>query len=237
MGYDNIDVAAARRVGVAVCNSPGVLDGSTADLTVLLILAASRLSSDAEADLPSGRFAGWTIDGHLGRDVHGAVLGLVGYGRIARMVARRAAGFDMKVIHHARHDTATEGYVAELPELLSTADIISLHVPLTGETRGMIGKQQLALLKPTAVLINAARGPILDEDAAAAALRAGRLFALGLDVYDGEPTVNPALLGAPRTVLLPHVGSATVRTRTRMSQLACHGVCEVLAGRVPSNLV
>jgi glyoxylate reductase len=237
VGYDNVDVAAARRLGVAVCNTPGVLDESTADLAMLLILAASRLSTDAEADLRSGRFAGWSIDGYLGRDVHGVVLGLVGYGRVARALARRAGAFDMRVIHHARRHTGVEGYMPDLEQLLAAADVVSLHVPLTPESRGMIGRRQLALMKPTAVLINTARGPVIDEDAVAAALGAGRLFAAGLDVYDGEPDVNPALLAAPRTVLLPHIGSATVQTRTRMSQLACQGVCDVLAGRVPPNLV
>jgi glyoxylate reductase len=237
VGYDNIDVAAARRHHVAVCNTPGVLDESTADIALLLILAASRRSSFAERDLRAGNFVGWSIDGYLGRDVHGATLGLVGYGRIGRAVARRAAAFDMTVRHHARHDTGAPGYVASLDELLAMSDVVSLHVPLSAATRGMIGASQLARMRSTAVLVNTSRGPVLDEMALAAALGAGRLFAAGLDVYDGEPEINPVLLAAPHTVLLPHIASATIGTRTRMSQLACQGACDVVAGRVPPNLV
>ena len=237
VGYDNIDVGAAWRSGVAVCNTPGVLDESTADLAMLLMLAACRQSPAAEEELRAGRFEGWSISGYLGRDVHGAVLGLVGYGRIARALARRAAGFGMQILHHARHDTGVAGFVPDLDALLRRSDIVSVHVPLTAKTQGLIGPEQLAVMKPTAVLINTARGPVLDEGAVAAALVAGRLFAAGFDVYDGEPVINPALLAAPRTVLLPHIGSATVETRTQMSQLACQGVCDVLAGVTPPNLV
>jgi glyoxylate reductase len=174
---------------------------------------------------------------YLSRDVHGAVLGLVGYGRIAREVARRGLGFDMEVLHHSRTDTGLLGYRAELDELLAVADVVSLHVPLTDSTRHLIGARELAMMKPTAVLINTARGPVVDEDALADALESERLFAAGLDVYDGEPTVNPRLLAAPRTMLLPHIGSATTETRLRMAQLAAQGVCDVLAGRTPPNLV
>jgi glyoxylate reductase len=237
VGYDNIDVPAAHAVGVTVCNTPGVLDDTTADLAFLLILAATRLATDAERDLREGRWKGWGFGTHLARDVHGAVLGLVGFGRIARAVAQRASGFDMEVIHTARHDTGLRGYVPELDELLERSDIVSLHVPLTGSTRHLIGAAELALMKPTAVLINTARGPVVDENALADALESGTLFAAGLDVFDGEPVVNPRLLTAPRATLLPHIGSATIATRTRMARLACQGVCDVLAGRTPSNTV
>lgn len=237
VGYDNIDVAAASRLGIAVCNTPGVLDQTTADLAFLLILTASRLTSGAEADLRAGRWTGWGITDHLGRDVHGAVLGLVGYGRIAREVARRAEGFGMEVLHHTRSPTGFPGYVADLDGLLSTADIVSLHVPLTASTRHLIGARELGVMKDTAVLVNTARGSVVDEDALVDALEAGTIFAGGLDVYEGEPAVNPRLLGAPRVTLLPHVGSATTQTRSRMARLACQGVCDVLAGRTPPNLV
>ncbi len=237
VGYDNIDLAAARGLGIAVCNTPGVLDQTTADLAFLLILTATRLTSGAEADLRAGRWGGWGITDHLGRDVHGAVLGLVGYGRIAREVARRAEGFGMEVLHHTRSATGFPGYVADLDALLATADIVSLHVPLTASTRHLIGARELGTMKDTAVLVNTARGSVVDEDALVDALEAGTLFAAGLDVYDGEPAVNPRLLGAPRLTLLPHVGSATTQTRGRMARLACQGVCDVLAGRTPANLV
>jgi glyoxylate reductase len=237
VGYDNIDVEAATTLGITVCNTPGVLDDTTADLAFLLILTATRLASGAERDLREGRWGGWGFGTHLARDVHGATLGLVGFGRIARAVAQRAAGFDMEVIHTTRHDTGLRGFVPTLPELLKQSDIVSLHVPLNESTRHLIGAAELAMMKPTAVLINTARGPVLDENALADALEAGTLFAAGLDVFDGEPAVNPRLLAAPRATLLPHIGSATISTRTRMARLACQGVCDVLAGRTPPNVV
>jgi glyoxylate reductase len=237
VGYDNVDVTAAHRLGLSVCNTPGVLDRTTADLAFLLILAARRQSSTAEANLRAGRWTGWSYLDHLAHDVHGSLLGLVGYGRIGREVARRAEGFGMEVFHHSRHDTGFPGYMADLGEMLETVDVVSLHVPLNPSTRHLIGAAELLRMKPTAVLVNTARGPVVDESALADALEAGTIFGAGLDVYDGEPSINPRLLAAPRTVLLPHIGSATVHTRTRMARLACLGVCDVLAGRVPPNLV
>jgi glyoxylate reductase len=237
VGYDNIDVAAATAAGVAVCNTPGVLDETTADLAFLLLLAASRLASTAEADLRSGRWHGWGINQYLGRDVYGATLGVVGYGRIGRAVAARAAGFGMRVLHHTRHDTGVDGWVGDLDALLAESDAVSLHVPLTDDTRHLIDERRLRLMKPTAVLVNTARGPVVDEEALAAALETGEIFAAGIDVYEREPEIHPRLLAAPRTVLLPHVGSASQQTRTRMAQLACEGVVAVLAGRRPPHLV
>jgi glyoxylate reductase len=237
VGYDNIDVVAARTTGITVCNTPGVLDDTTADLTFLLILAATRLSSGAEKDLREGRWTGWGFGTHLARDVHGATLGLVGFGRIAQAVAQRAAGFDMEVIHTARHDTNMPGFVPTLDELLERSDIVSLHVPLSESTRHLIGAPELARMKSTAVLINTARGPVVDEDALVDALESGSIYSAGLDVFDGEPRVNTRLLSAPRATLLPHIGSATIATRTRMARLACQGVCDVLAGRQPVNAV
>jgi lactate dehydrogenase-like 2-hydroxyacid dehydrogenase len=237
VGYDNIDVATAHALGVAVCNTPGVLDATTADLAFLLILAATRGTTEAEDDLRHGRWDGWGFNKHLAHDVHDATLGLVGYGRIARAVAQRAAGFDMEVLHTSRTDTGLPGYVATLDELLTRSDIVSLHVPLTESTHHLIGAAELALMKPTAVLINTARGPVVDENALVDALQAGIIHGAGLDVFEGEPNVNPRLLEAPRITLLPHIGSATVATRTRMARLACQGVCDVLAGRTPPNLV
>jgi glyoxylate reductase len=237
VGHDNIDVVTANAMGITVCNTPGVLDATTADLAFLLILTATRLASDAERDLREGRWKGWGFGTHLARDVHGATLGLVGFGRIARAVAQRASGFDMEVIHTTRHDTGVPGYVQTLDALLERSDIVSLHVPLTESTRHLIGAAELARMKPTAVLVNTARGPVVDEEALADALESGSLYAAGLDVFDGEPAVNPRLLSAPRTTLLPHIGSATIATRTRMARLACQGVCDVLAGRTPPNVV
>lgn len=237
VGYDNIDVSAAHTRGITVCNTPGVLDDTTADLAFLLILSASRLAHVAEADLRSGAWRGWGINQYLGRDVHGATLGLVGYGRIGRAVARRATGFGMSVLHHTRTDSGEAGWVGDLHRLLGEVDIVSLHVPLNNVTRHLIGEAELAAMKPTAVLVNTARGPVVDEAALAAALTNGTIFAAGIDVFEQEPTVHPALLAAPRTVLLPHIGSASVATRTHMAQVACAGVVSVLAGEAPPNVV
>jgi len=214
-----------------------VLDETTADLAFLLILAASRLAGDAERDLRAGRWPAWGINQYLGQDVHGATLGLVGYGRIGQAVARRGAGFGMRVLHHTRRDTGQPDYVADLDELLARSDIVSLHVPLTPDTRHLIDAARLARLRPSTVLVNTARGPVVDEAALADALEDGRLFAAGLDVYEEEPRVHPRLLAAPRTVLLPHIGSASHATRTRMARLACDGVVAVLRGERPPNLV
>ena len=235
VGFDHIDLDAATARGVAVCNTPGVLDETTADLAFGLVIAASRLFGTAEADLRAGRWTGFGLLDRLGRDVRGATLGVVGYGRIGRAVARRAAGFDMAVLHHSRTPTGEPGFVAELEELLATADVVSLHVPLTASTRHLLDRRRLALMKTTAVLVNTSRGPVVDEEALAEALEEGRLFAAGLDVYEREPAVHPRLLAAPRTVLLPHVGSATVATRTAMARLACESVRAVLAGDVPET--
>jgi glyoxylate reductase len=237
VGYDNIDVGAAAERGIAVTNTPGVLDETTADLAFLLVLGAARLASVAERDLRSGAWDGWEITEYLGVDVHGATLGLVGFGRIGRAVARRASGFGMQVLHHTRHDTGIPGWTADLDHLLMVSDVVSLHTPLTDETRHLIDARRLGLMKPTGVLVNTARGPVVDEAALADALHDGRLFAAGIDVYEREPEVHPRLLCAPRTMLLPHLGSASVATRTRMAHLACDGAVAVLAGETPPNLV
>jgi glyoxylate reductase len=237
VGYDNIDLQAARAAGVAVCNTPGVLDETTADLAFALILAASRLLGQAESDLRAGRWAGWGVDQYLGQDVNGATLGVVGYGRIGRAVARRGEGFGMRVLHHSRRPSGQPGYVGELDTLLRQSDVVSLHLPLDDRTRQLIDTRRLALMKPTAVVVNTSRGPIVDEEALAVALEEGRIFAAGLDVFQREPDVHPRLLAAPRTVLTPHIGSASTSTRTRMARMAAESVQAVLAGEVPRNLV
>ena len=237
VGYDNIDVLSAATHGVVVCNTPGVLDETTADTAFLLMLAASRLASSAESDLRSRRWTGWGVTQHLGRDVHGATLGVVGYGRIGRAVARRAQGFGMRVLHNARHHTGEHGYVADLDALLAEADIVSLHVPGGPDTHHLIDARRIALMRPTAVLVNTARGTVVDEAALGDALHDGRLFAAGLDVYEHEPEIHPRLLSAPRTVLLPHIGSASFATRTRMATMATTAVATALGGGMPANIV
>ena len=169
--------------------------------------------------------------------MHGAALGVVGFGRIGQAVARRAAGFGMQVLHHTRRDTGMAGWRGDLDRLLAESDIVTLHVPLTDETRHLIDARRLALMQRDAVLVNTSRGPVVDEEALAIALEEGTIFAAGLDVYEREPEVHPRLLAAPRTVLLPHIGSATVATRTRMAQVAAENVVAVLAGERPRNAV
>ncbi len=237
VGYDNIDVAAATAAGVVICNTPGIVDDPTADVAFLLILAACRRASEAEAVLRRGDWVGFHMEAFLGRDVHGATLGLVGYGGIGRAVARRAQGFNMEVIHHTRRPTGVPGYVADLHELLARSDVVSLHVPLSPESRHLIGRPELAAMKPTAVLVNTARGPVVDEEALAEALEQGVIFAAGIDVYEREPAVHPRLLAAPGAVLLPHIGTATVARRTRMSQIASASARAVLAGEIPENIL
>ncbi len=237
VGYDNVDVRAAAAHGITVCNTPGVLDETTADLAFLLILAAARLASEAEHDLRTGAWPGWGINQYLGQDVHDATLGLVGFGRIGQAVGARALGFGMRVIHHARTPTGIAGFVADLDTLLAHADFVSLHVPGGAGTHHLIDARRLALMKPTAVLVNTARGTVVDEAALADALSAGTLFAAGLDVYEREPELHPRLLAAPRTVLLPHIGSASLATRTRMATMATAAVATVLAGGTPPNVV
>lgn len=235
VGYDNVDVAACAARGVTVLHTPGVLTEATADLAFGLVLAASRLFAQGDRDVRSGAWAGWTMDSYVGRDVHGATLGLVGYGRIGRAVAGRAAGFGMTVLHHTRTDTGEEGWTSSLETLLRASDVGSLHVPLTAATRHLIGARELAWLG--GVLVNTARGPVVDEAALVAALESRVLFAAGLDVYEDEPSVHPGLLASPYAVLLPHVGSATAATRLAMTRLAASGVATVLAGGVPPNVV
>lgn len=230
-GYDNIDVAHAASLGIVACNTPGVLDETTAELAFALALMARRRTSDAEATLRAGRWHGWDINGFLGHDLAGATLGVVGWGQIGRALARRAEAFGMAVVHTSRRPTGEPGHVATLVELLERADVVSLHVPLTAETHHLIGAAELAAMGPTAVLVNTSRGPVVDEAALADALHAGTIFGAGIDVYEDEPAVHPRLLDAPGAVLLPHIGSATVATRTAMARAASTAVVDVLAGR------
>ncbi len=240
VGYDHVDVAEATRRGILVTNTPDVLTETTADLTWALILAASRRLGEAMSHLRDLEWKTWRPLELAGVDVHGATLGVVGAGRIGRAVVRRAAGFAMRVLYHSRRpDPALEReteaeFRPSLDDLLRQADVVTLHVPLTPATHHLIGRRELALMKPTAVLVNTARGPVVDEEALAQALAGRRLFAAGLDVYETEPLpADSPLRLLPNVVLLPHVGSATVRTRTRMATLAVENLAEALAGRRP----
>ncbi len=237
VGYDNIDWRSAHRLGIEVSNTPGVLDETTADAAVLLMLAASRLTFAAESDLRAGDWPGWGITQYLGVDIHGATLGIIGFGRIGRAVARRAQGFGMRVLHHSRRETGEPGYMDDLDELCRVADIISIHTPGGPDTVHLIDGRRLALMKTTAVLVNTARGSVVDEAALAEALHAGSIFAAGLDVFEREPEVHPRLLTAPRTVLLPHIGSASQATRRNMALSATNAVAQYLQGGRPANLI
>ena len=235
-GFDNIDIAAAGELGIAVTNTPGVLDESTADLAFALALMARRGTGEAERTLRTGGWRGWTVTDLLGHDVHGATLGVVGWGRIGRAVARRGAAFGMHILHTARRPTGEPGE-ATLDELLRRSDIVSLHVPLTDQTHHLIDAGRLSSMKSTSVLVNTARGAAVDEAALADALHDGTIFGAGIDVFEHEPTIHPRLLTAPNAVLLPHIGSATVATRTAMARMAAASVLAVLDGRRPENLV
>jgi len=233
-GFDSIDVAAADARGVAVSNSRGALHETTADLTFGLIIAARRRMSEAERYLRTGSWVQDDLDLLLGQDVHGATLGILGYGQIGQAVARRAVGFGMTVLHHRRTpgDDAWSRWT-ELDELLRRSDIVSLHVPSTPATRHLIGERELRLMKPTATLVNAARGAVLDEAALGRALREGWIGSAGLDVQQVEPnpdTEHP-LLGLPNCVVLPHIGSATRAAREAMVGMAIENVLAFVGGR------
>lgn len=237
VGYDNVDLAAAERRGVVVTNTPGVLDDATADLTMALILAATRRVAEGDRLVRSGQPWSWGMGFMLGSSLQGKRLGIVGLGGIGTRVAERARAFGMEIAYHSRHpspaESALEAERLSLPQLLASSDVVSLHCPLTPETHHLIGAGELQAMGPGAVLVNAARGPIVDEVALAAALAEGRIAAAGLDVFEREPEVEPGLLGLDNVVLTPHLGSATVETRTAMAELAARNAISVLRGQGP----
>ncbi len=239
VGYDNVDVEAAARRGVVVTNTPGVLDDATADLTMALLLAATRRVVEGDRLIRAGRPWNWGMSFMLGSGLRGKLLGIVGLGGIGRRVAQRARAFRMEIAYHQRNpapaevEAELEAERLSLDELLARADVVSLHCPLTPQTRHLVGAAELAAMKPSAVLVNAARGPVVDEQALAEALAAGEIAAAGLDVYEREPQVEPALLGLENVVLAPHLGSATVETRTAMAELAARNAISVLRGEEP----
>ncbi|MEV0698716.1 D-glycerate dehydrogenase [Saccharopolyspora sp. NPDC050389] len=245
VGYDNVDVAAATRRGILVCNTPGVLTAATADLAMLLILATARRCVEADAYLRSGQFRGWQPELLLGSDVTGATLGLVGFGRIARATAERALGFGMTVRYTARREVPDDelGPLAgrvrrvEFDELVRTSDFLSLHVPLTDDTHHLIDADALRAMKPTAYLINTSRGPIVDERALVDALRDGQIAGAGLDVYEQEPEVADGLAELPNATLLPHVGSATRSVRSTMARLCAANAIAMARGEMPEHPV
>ena len=242
VGYNNIELAAAKAKGIVVTNTPDVLTDATADLTWTLILATARRIVEGDRLVRSGRWDGWQPTQLLGFDVSGRTLGIVGMGRFGRAVARRAAGFNMQILYHTRQpvkdpDQHPEWISRTLNQLLSESDIVSIHVPLMPATTHLIGSAQLALMKPSALLVNTARGPVVDEVALVEALSQRRLAGAGLDVYEQEPAIDPRLLQLGQVVLAPHLGSATLSTRVRMGMICLENIAAVLEGRDAPNRI
>ncbi len=240
VGYNNIDVAACTRRKIAASNTPDVLTDATAELTWALILATSRRVVEADGYVRRGQWHGWSPLEFLGSAVTGKTLGIIGTGRIGCRVAEMARGFNMRIVYSGRRDNpALEQTMAarrmELAELLNAADIVSLHLPLTPGTRHILGPSEFEQMKPTAILINTGRGPLIDETALIAALRSRRIAAAGLDVFEYEPQLTPGLVELPNVVVLPHIGSATVETRNKMAMMAAESLTDMMNGRRPPH--
>jgi len=244
-GYNNIDVKACTAHGVMVTNTPGVLEDTTADLTFALLLAAARRITEAEAWLRNGDWKkGFALQQLVGCDVHHATLGIIGMGRIGQAIARRGAGFDMSVLYHNRSRMPAEqeaqlhaDWRRDMDDLLAESDFVVVMVPYSPLTHHLIGERELALMKPSAILVNTARGGVVDDAALIQALKAGRIAGAGLDVFENEPGLNPEYLQLRNVVLTPHIGSATLATRTKMAMLAAENLSAALSGTVPPNLV
>jgi gluconate 2-dehydrogenase len=243
VGYNNIDVPACTARGVMATNTPGVLDDSTADLAWTLMLGTARRITVVERRIRIGEWTGWQLKHWLGVDVHHATLGIVGMGRIGQAIARRAFGFEMKVIYHNRKPIAPElerkcnaSYVS-FDELLAQSDFIVLQVPYSPQTHHLIGTAQLAKMKPSAILINSTRGGVVDDAALIDVLKKGGIRGAGLDVYENEPKLNPEFLKHDNVVLAPHVGSSTEATRKAMAMLAAQNLVAALQGKLPPNLI
>lgn len=243
VGYNNIDVAAATQRRIPVTNTPGVLTETTADLAWVLLMAAARRLGESERLLRAGQWAGWGPMLFLGVDIHGKTLGIYGMGRIGQAMARRATGFNMRIIYHDQAPIAPEreqqlnaSYV-DKAALLAQSDFLSIHCPLTPETRHAFGEAEFKAMKPTAVIINSARGPIIDEKALAHALNNNVIFAAGLDVFEDEPAIHPDLLECQNAVLIPHLGSASQETRGRMAEIAAANILARLNGQTPPTCV
>lgn len=243
VGYDNINVPEATARGVAICNTPGVLTESTADAAFSLLMAAARRIPEGIEYVRTGQWKAWSPMVLLGHDIHGATLGLVGFGRIGQAVARRARGFDMTILYHSRNrHPEVEGELgatyAPLDDLLRASDFVMLHVALTPETRGLIGAREFGLMKRDAILVNAARGPVIDTAALVVALREGTISGAALDVTDPEPIqADHPLLGLPNAIVVPHTASSTIATRDRMAAFAARNLLAVLNGERPPSIV
>jgi len=242
VGFDNIDVPACTKRGVVATNTPGVLDETTADFAWTLLMAVARRLGEGEQLARSGTWKGWNLDQLCGADVWGKTLGIVGFGRIGRAVARRASGFQMKVIYSdavrapGEVEEALNAEFRDLNSLLAEADFVSVHVPLMAETRGLFDAPRLARMKPTAFLINTARGPVVDEAALVYALESGKIAGAALDVYENEPFIHPGLK-RPNVVLAPHLASASLETRSKMARMAAENVVALFKGQRPPNML
>jgi glyoxylate reductase len=242
VGFDNIDLPACTKRGVVATNTPGVLDETTADFAWTLMMAVARRIGEGEALARSGAWKGWDLDQLVGADIWGKTLGVVGFGRIGRAVARRAAGFQMKVLYtdavqaSAEVEKELKAEYRDLNAVLAESDFVSLHVPLTGETRGMFDVAKLSKMKPTAFLINTSRGPVIDEAALVYALESGKLAGAALDVYEQEPFIHSGLK-RPNVVLAPHIASASLETRTKMAVIAAENVVAFFKGKKPANML
>ncbi len=243
VGYNNIDVEAATRLGIAVSNTPGVLSDTTADLAFALLMATARRIPEAERFLRAGKYKGWGPLLFCGAEVHGSTLGLIGAGRIGKIMAKRASGFDMKVIYYDVYRMSAEDeetyHMAYLPmdDVLQQSDFISVHTPYMPSTHHLISTRELGLMKPTAIIINTARGPIVDEKALVKALQAGTIAGAGLDVFENEPAVEPELLTMENVVILPHIASASLKTRTLMATMASDNLVAHYHGQRPPNIL
>ena len=242
VGYDNITVPDCTRHRVAATNTPGVLDETTADFAWTLLMAVARRLKEGDDLARSGKWKGWDLDQLVGADVFGKTLGVVGFGRIGRAVARRASGFNMKVIYFdavrppAELEREVHAEYRDFPTLLAEADFVSLHVPLLPETRGLFNGKAFSQMKPTAFLINTARGPVVDESALVEALEAGKIAGAALDVYEREPAIHSGL-NRPNVVLAPHIASASLETRTKMACMAANNVVAIFNGQRPPNIL
>ena len=243
VGFNNINVEAATRLGIAVSNTPGVLSDTTADLAFALLMATARRIPEAERFLRAGKYTGWGPLLFCGAEVHQSTLGLVGAGRIGKIMARRASGFDMKILYYDVYRMSPEEeaqyHATYLPldEVLQQADFVSVHTPYMPSTHHLISEREFSLMKPGAILINTARGPIVDEKALVKALQSGKIAGAGLDVFENEPAVEPELLTMENVVLLPHIASASLKTRTLMATMASDNLVAHFHGQRPPNIL
>ena len=243
VGFNNIDLAACSKAGVMATNTPGVLDDSTADFTWALILSTARRVVEADVHVRAGQWQGWYLKQFLGADVHHATLGILGFGRIGRRVARRALGFDMTVLYHdpqpadAETERSCNANFVSMDDLLTRADILTIHVPYSPATHHLVGSRELAKMKPGSIFIHASRGGVVDDAALAEALKSGRLAGAGLDVFENEPALNPAFLAMKNVVLTPHIASSSEATRHAMSMLAAQNLVAALTTGKPPNLL